>query len=322
MSFNINNASMADSISFTSSVFNDYYPNGQSPVKNTSASLSSPIAGRTLKSTTISGMINGDEFFRSPKYALKSLQNSVSSSINTFITGGASVADEAFSDSNPVSNPESQGETKEGMTLTKTTAYNRILAESISGKNLGSSFVEDSLNNMKQIEFDTYSGSSGTSTTSGNNLGQSSTEAQSAGRMDVAYINQLTEEERAWYQQRLDLLKTKYASLIEDNSKINGFSFDIPNDWTTKGYTVYTGERTYFPDAEVPISQQVVSNEVISAAPTNAYISAALIELLLLLHEKNYYIYGGLDARRDAAKSVKQTSLPNVWLSDHVSGEQ
>lgn len=327
MSFTVNNAALSDSISFTNTIFNDYYPGGKSPVKNTSASLAPPVLGRTLSTATISSMINGDVFSRHPKYATKALSTSISTSLNTLITGGASVAEEAFDQ--PVNNPESQFETEESLKLTGAAAYNRIMAQSISGKNLGASFVDQSIQNMQQIEVERQLGESSKSGKGGGsaNAGNPSSEMQSAGKRNVAYISELSTEEKAWFQERLTLLRSKYESAISDNSKIGGFRFDIPNEWANGPIKIGNGEDTYFPDAKVSSEERFLSNQVILDSPAsgaaNAYICPALIEFLLLMHEKNIYIGGGLDAGRNPQKYYDQAvaeGRDRTFLSDHVFG--
>lgn len=327
MSFNINNAALSDSISFTNTIFNDYYPGGKSPVKNTSASLAPPTLGRTLSTATISSMINGDVFSRHPKYATKALSTAVSTSLNTLITGGASIANESFDQ--PVNNPESQFETEESLKLTGAAAYNRIMAQSISGKNLGASFVQESINNMQEIEIQRKLGdSSDGSVTNGGpaNAGNPSAEMQTAGKRDVAYIAELSAEENAWFQERLTLLRTKYESAIGDDSKIGGFVFDIPNQWANGPIRIGNGEDTHFPDAKVAPEERFLTNEVILDSPTggaNAYICPALIEFLLLMHEKNIYIGGSLDAGRSPQRYYDKAvaaGKDRTFLSDHVFG--
>ena len=325
MSFNINNASLSDSVSFTNTVFNDYYPGGVSPVKNTSASLAPPVLGRTLSTTTISSMINGDTFSRHPKYATKALSTSISTSLNTLITGGASIASESFQQ--PVNNPETQYENEDSIKLTGAAAYNRIMAESIAGKNLGLSFVEESIQNIQQIEIDRKIGETSDSDATGASAGEPSSEMQSAGKRNVAMISELSSEEKAWFQERLTLLRSKYESIISDNSKIGGFRFDIPNEWANGPIKIGNGEDTYFPDSKVSSEERFLSNDVILDNPpqgvANAYICPALIEFLLLMHEKNIYIGGGLDAGRSPQgyydKAVSQ-GKDRTFLSDHVFG--
>jgi hypothetical protein len=329
VSFNINNAALSDSVSFANTVFNDYYPGGKSPVKNTSASKAAPVLGRTLSTSTVSSMINGDIFNRHPKYATKALSMSVSTSLNTLITGGASVASESFDQ--PVNNPETQYESEDSIKLTGAAAYNRIIAQSIAGKNLGASFVDQSIQNMQQIEIERKLGESAATGDSGNNskngnAGQPSAEMQSAGKRNVAYISELSAEENAWFQERLTLLRSKYESVISDNAKIGGFRFDIPNEWANGPIRIGNGEDTFFPDAKIPSEERFLSSDVILDSPgggANAYICPALIEFLLLMHEKNIYIGGGLDAGRSPQRYYDKAvaaGKDRTFLSDHVFG--
>jgi hypothetical protein len=319
MSFSFNNAALADSASFATSLHADFFPGGKTPVKNTSASVSRPMVGQTLSARTLSDVINGDAFFRSPKYAVAAMNKSVSSSLNTLITGSGSIAS-AGNQENPnvkVINPESQGDDKATSTLTGGAAINRIIANSLSGKNFSGSFVSSSIANMQQMSVGNY-GTETAGTTADPSTGEDipSTENQSAGMRNVALFTQMTELEKGWYQERIDLLRSKYPNQFGDTS----FKFDIPNEFATNGTTVYNGEDTYFPDAIVNISERIISNELILQTPTdiNAYVAPALIELIILLHEKGVTITGGFDSGRQW--TMVANDKQQLWLSDHSSG--
>ena len=319
MSFSFNNAALANSASFATSLHADFFPGGKTPVKNTSASVSRPMVGQTLSARTLSDVINGDAFFRSPKYAIAAMNKSVSSSLNTLITGSGSIAS-AGNQENPnvkVSNPESQGDDKGTSNLTGGAAINRIIANSLSGKNFSGSFVSSSIANMQQISVGNY-GTETAGTTADPSTGSKipSTEAQSAGMRNVALFTQMTELEKGWYQERIDLLRSKYPNTFTDTS----FKFDIANKYAADGITVFNGEDTYFPDAIVGDSQRIISKDIILEDPTdiNAYVAPALIELLLALHSKGVVIHGQFSAGRALTKEPNDEG--EVWLSDHSSG--
>jgi hypothetical protein len=319
MSFSFNNAALADSASFATSLHADFFPGGKTPVKNTSASMGRPMVGQTLSARTLSDVINGDAFFRSPKYAIAAMNKSVSSSLNTLITGSGSIAS-AGNQENPnvkVSNPESQGDDKGTSNLTGGAAINRIIANSLSGKNFSGSFVSSSIANMQQISVGNY-GTETAGTTDDSSTGEDipSTETQSAGMRNVALFTQMTELEKGWYQERIDLLRSKYPNQFGDTS----FKFDIPNEFATNGTTVYNGEDTYFPDAIVNISERIISNEIILQNPTdiNAYVAPALIELIIFLHGKGVTITGSFDSGRQW--TMVANDKQQLWLSDHSSG--
>lgn len=320
MSFNINNKSLSDSASFAQTIHGDFYPGGVSPVLNTSASLAPPVTGKTLASWSVSDVLSGDFLNRSTKYPLASLNKSVSSSLNNLITGGGAVAVATTPENATISvaNPEAtdfsvddEGNPTEtnNATLTGAAAWNRILANSIAGKNIGSTFVEHSISVIRNsmIKSSELNASADEGRNSGGSAHPGNSEMQSAGRRDVTLISELSAEEKSWFNERLTLLKSKYEPLIDDFEKIGGFAFDIPDAWANDSRPVYNGEITYFPDARVSDSERIISDEIIRlphpGTRANAYICAALIELLILLHEKNYHIGGGLDAGRGAAGS-------------------
>ena len=329
MSFSFNNAALSDSASFATSLHADFFPGGKTPVKNTSASISRPMVGQTLSTRTLSDVINGDAFFRSPKYAIAAMSRGVSSSLNTLITGSGSIAT-AGTVENPdyvtVNNPESQGEdeitlaSNEGVGTVKLTggnAINRIVANSLAGKNFSGSFVSSSVANLQQMNVGNYSGRDGGSdSTSSSNDKTASAESQSGGFRNVAFFSEMTEEEKGWYQERIALLRSKYPSTFLSTS----FKFDIPNEFAREGVTVYNGEDTSFPDAKVNISQRVISKDIILQNPTdaNAYVAPALIELLLHLHGQGIVISGGFDSGRQWGMDLNEKN--ELWLSDHTSG--
>ena len=318
MSFSFNNAALSDSASFATSLHQDFFPGGKTPVKNTSASKSRPMIGQTLSTRTLSDVINGDAFFRSPKYAIASMNKSVSSSLNTLITGSGSIATAGTSENGTnvtVSSPESQGETAGGAKLTGGDAINRIFANSLAGKNFGASFVSDSIASLQQLSIGNYStDGAGTGNETPAEEGVPSIETQGGGMRNVALLSEMSEEEKGWYQERIALLRSKYPDTFPDTS----FTFDIANTYAADGTTVFNGEDTYFPDAIVGESQRIISKDIIMQGGVNAYVAPALIELLLELHSKGIVISGNFSAGRALTK--KPNDDGEVWLSDHSSG--
>jgi len=336
MSFSINAQSLSDSASFAKTIHGDFYPGGKSPVLNTSASLAPPATGRTLSSFDVTGVMAGDLLNRSKKYPIAAMNASISGSLNGLITGGAAAASATTPENATISipNPEATDFSVDGegnptgsnnATLTGAAAWNKILSKSMVGKNIGNTFVENSL----QIIRNTMISSSQDDDPSDNNRGSGGSgspgigEMQSAGRRDVALIAELTLEEKGWYQERLTLLRSKYESQISDDSSMGGFRFDIPNEWAADPRDVYNGSSTHFPDSKVDSSQRILSDDLILQSPTlgisNAFLSAALIELLILLHEKNYYIAGGFGAGRDP--NQPQYIKPDKFTpGDHTFG--
>lgn len=327
MSFTINNASLANSVSFTTAIHEDFFPGGKTPVQRTSASVNRPMVGQTLSARTLSDVLNGDAFFRSPKYAVAAMNKSVSSSLNNLITGSGSIASAGTADNVIVTvrNPESQGDPKDpnrsdSMQLTGGAAVNRIFAESLVGKNFSASFVSEAVRNLQQISVDNYSkgtggtGASGSGGTSNDAAG--STESQSGGMRNIAFTAELSEEEKGWYEERITLLRSKYPNHFADTR----FLFDIPNEFGVEGVTVYNGEDTSFPDAKVSSEQRIISKEIVMQTPTeaNAYVCPALIELILFLHEHGIILTGGFDAGRQWG--MKLNDRNQLWLSDHSSG--
>jgi hypothetical protein len=109
-----------------------------------------------------------------------------------------------------------------------------------------------------------------------NNVGYAYDEAApSLGSRPVAIIDELSKEEQEIYLTRGTILK----KFINESALVLGFLFDIPNE--LKDYS-FNQTNTYFPLGQESLDGSVES-AMISAPFKRAYISAALIECLLML---------------------------------------
>ena len=149
---NIDKSQMANSKSITNAIFDSYYPksknfpNGKIVVENTTFGKNG-VSGKTLTSRTISEAISGDVLYRSPKFATTFYNKSIGSSLNSLITAGSESTFDSTS-TLVIENPEGGTYTNaDGATETAKlrggAAFARILAESIVGKQGGSSFIEE-----------------------------------------------------------------------------------------------------------------------------------------------------------------------------------
>lgn len=322
---NINNSQMADSKSITNAIFDSYYPrsknfpNGKIVVENTSFGKNG-VSGRTLTSRTISEAISGDVLYRSPKFATTFYNKSIGSSLNSLITAGSESTFDSPSvltiqDPESITNTDDDG-TPKATTLKGGAAFTRILAESIAGKQAGSSFIQDAGESI----YDNYVTSASkseedpASTDPDASLGSDPGNPAIGGRM-VALSSKMTAEEKAWILERGKVLAD--TGMVNGTSALkNGWSFDIVNGLT--GMTTKDGASD-FPGVDPSINTINVSGETIDAPAQTAYVAPALIEFLILLSSKITY-YAGLGTSRWTDDTVKNHMVSNTSLSAHGFG--
>jgi len=118
--------------------------------------------------------------------------------------------------------------------------------------------------------------------------------------MPVALHALLSNDEKKWYLDRSNLLMSKHINdsertyHLEDRGQAlaGGFPIDIPDDLEYLSYMIssdfpgHTNKSMEIPDS------------LIKAGSQQAFVSAALIELLLYIHSKGYNIYGGFGVFR------------------------
>jgi hypothetical protein len=149
-----------------------------------------------------------------------------------------------------------------------------------------------------------------------------SAESVSAGALEVALKSDL--ENRGilqFYIERGQLLSSMMGNRVGASVLLNGFDFDI-ND----NLTQLTQTGSYFPGTPRPTSgSSEVSQSLITQSQVKAYISAALIELLIMIEARSgLFISGGFGTQRASNQNIQGSnnsplrSMDNV--SDHVFG--
>lgn len=315
----INNNQVLNSKTITNAIFDNYYPNGRIVVQNTSFGKNG-VSGKTLTSRTLSDAISGDVLYRSPKFAATFYNKSIGSSLNSLITAGSeatfdSSSNVSIEDPESITNTEEDGKAK-ATTLKGGAAFTRIIADSIVGKQGGSSFVNSGINSI----FEDYSSS--------NSPGASdppidhgiapydpdSTNPSAGGRM-IAFQSQMSEEEKGWIVERGKILKD--TGNVSDYSHLTGgFYFEITDSYTN----MRSGDgASEYPGLDASLNTAQVSLDVIQAPQQLAYLSPALIECLIALNSKIKY-QGGFGAARWFDK-MKNGEIPDgSSLSDHGFG--
>jgi len=265
-----------DSASLTNQISESYNPDGAASLKTT-ASVDK-YANQTLTSRNLTDIMAGGALNRNPAAVADATSKFIKSSLDGILSVGYQAGD-AFQ----IANPDYQGTSKEDAKTAILTGHEAYL-KAVSGSIMGTSFtptgsispLSDSVDgkwpgNGTQSQV----GDSNGITWSHNNITYTiDATAPSLGERAVAAVSELSDEERQMYIDRGTLLK---ASLNEP-ALVLGFQFDIPDKLSTYAFSQTS---SYFPPTD-GISQDV-NSETISAPSTQAYISAALIECLLML---------------------------------------
>lgn len=262
-----------DSASLTNQISESYNPDGAASLKTT-ASVDR-YANQTLTSRNLTDIMSGGALNRNPAAVADATSKFIKSSLDGILAVGYQAGD-----SFQIPNPDYQGNDGESQTLTGHDAYLKAVSSSIMGTGFaptGSvSPLSDSINGKWPPNgAESKVGDSNGTTWSHNNIIYTiDPTAPSLGERAVAAVSELSDEERQMYIDRGTLLK---ASLNEP-ALVLGFQFDIPDTLSTYAFNQTS---SYFSSTD-GVSQDV-SSETISAPSTLAYISAALIECLLML---------------------------------------
>jgi len=256
-------------------------------------------------------------------------QKFVNSSLHSILTTGAQ-SSEAFN----ITNPDYQGQKGETTTITGGQAYLKIIASTIAGTGYratgsGSNPLQELLGAYSKgqwgqvTEAGSVSDDGRPAIRHGNVTYIPDPEAPSLGSRAIALDSELTEEEKAFYIERGTLL---YQTLNTEKCLKMGFDIDFPNTWDN--FKIYS-THTYFPSLKQ--DPRYLDNSIIAAPVQKAYISASLIELLILLTDKIGFD-GGFGISRAMVKdnaenqaginnsSAQASSSKGTVISDHVFG--
>lgn len=304
---------MKDFGSSTEAIFNNYYPQGEMLVKNTSYAKEG-VSGRTLTSRSVSDVFTNmyDSMYTNVKFPMAFYNKAISSTVNSFVTASGEVA---FSSSNPIQieNPDSTNPT----TASGGIAYSKILADSILGKKAGQSAVGDAIDQLysSQLSIDeNYIDINGVSHNP-NIMDQTDSSAPSAGAREIVLDSEITDQERSWLLERGKFLAEMQPAAVDSNSRnalINGFTFDIPNEYTT---LKYMDGKSRFPNLQGETNIDTVSSDIIQAGAQKAYVCPAMIEFLINLNQK-IHVFGNLSTNRGSTAGIRD----GTSASNHLFG--
>lgn len=147
--------------------------------------------------------------------------------------------------------------------------------------------------------------------------------AVSAGYMPIAQESKLTKKQIETYIKRGSVLKSA-ANISDSSVLLSGFKFDIKDTLNNLNYN----STTIFPGIEGSGKIQEIPQDIITAKPYRAFISAALIECLIYLSSDDagnaLKIIGGFGSHRGSTYEDQGTNLGDLesggTVTDHAFG--
>lgn len=308
--FNFDNEKIKTSESIFAEISRSFYPDDQIVVKKTSAAEAGVSRERTLTSRTLADAISGDALFRSPKFALTYYNKSLSSSLNSLITGGSEAA---FTSGSiyKIENPEDPNGTA---TISGGAAFSRAIVDSISGRKAGSDYIRRAASSISN-DYSTYTSYPASSM---NASGSHSSPDMPVGNMSMGgrtavTASTISTEELTWLKERAQVLYDFGTVHDRANGLLNGFQFDVPNNFTELTLT-----GTHYPG--IPNVNRL-DPSLITADVQTIYVAPTLIELLIFLNTK-IVIKGGFGFQRGiSSQGANGAGLQDGgYLTDHALG--
>lgn len=310
--------------SITQKIGEGFNPDGRPSLSTTASREQDKYSSQTLTSRDVTDIMAGGALTRNPAALLDASSKFVKSSLHSILAVGAQA--EGFQ----IDNPDFQGNKGESPTLTGHDAYLKAVSGSLMGTGFAPSGTQNPLLEALSGKWPSDNAASTLVDTSGatythNNIAYTINETSpSLGERSVAIIDELGEDEKAIYLERGTLLKKSLNEL----ALTIGFQFDIPNELSS--YSFVQTNTYYLGDESVA---QGIDTAVITAPQKKAYVSAALIECLLMLTDvtKGISLNGSFGLAR-AILSEDDNSDRNInpekgldknnknSISDHVFG--
>jgi hypothetical protein len=248
--------------------------------------LSSRTLGDAFSGSVLIGNVDYNNIFMA-KYTQSQLEHTIAAYGDSFMTGELNA----------------DGET---VSLQGSIGFNNFMANTLLGKRGFQDNItfQDFLVSANTSQYDTVNSDSydGLDVTNVNSV--------SSGSMEIALESILIERGiKEFYIERGNLLSQKMSNrLSESGALINGFQFDIPDDLT--GLTSTNGQ---------------VSQSIVRLPQSKAFVSAALIELLIYLEDHSeIYLRGGFGLQRAIDSNIQGPNFSrpqsNDSISDHVFG--
>lgn len=268
--------------------------NQQGVIKRT---LSARTVGDVLSGSTLIGNIDYNNIFMA-KFTQSQLENTIGAYGDSFMST------ELNADGQKISLQGSAGFTN----FLSNTLLSRQGSQDV---NTLQDFLESSLTS----EYGTVDSSSY------DNIGNPNSNAVSSGSMEIALDSIISERGiKEYYIERGTLLSQMMGSRLTGGGRsqlISGFDFDIPDNLTglTSTGSFFTGSSGSSP----------VTSTVITQPKVKAFVSAALIELLIIIeNHTDIFLDGGFGLDRAANSSIqgpnRQPARANDNISDHVFG--
>lgn len=312
--FNFDSNNLKSSESIYRSISESFYPGDQMVVKNTSFSAQGAMRERTLTSRTLADAISGEVLFRSPKYASTFYNKTLSSSLNSMITGGSEAA---FTTGSIYKIPDPENP-EASTTLTGGAAFSRVMLDSVAGKKGASDFVQNAASNITYNSTTIASYPKSTmGGTDADNHSSPDTQNESSlaiGGRPIVLASEISEQELSWLKERAQLVLDS-GNIDAPSGVVTGFMFDVPDNVTDIRLL-----KSRYPEAEGP---DKLDPALITAATQKAYIAPALLEFFIYLDSK-IVIKGGFGQHRgDDVETQGKNNTPlqsGDYLTDHAMG--
>lgn len=299
--FDIN--SLNDSASLTNKISEGHNPEGGASLVTTASK--DKYSNQPLTSRNLMDIMSGGALTRNPAAVADASSKFVKSSLDTILAVGVQAGDDF-----QIANPDYQEGVKDSpdATLKGHAAY----LKAVSGSLMGTGYVPTGTVSPLIEAMDGKWPGAGSQSKVGDSDGYVYTHnnvaytidpnAPSLGERAVAIVSELSQDEKEIYLERGTLLKAS----INETALTLGFQFDIPDKLSS--YSFNQTESYYPPSNGLA---QTLDSTIISAPSTLAYVSAALIECLLML----------VDPNKGAAVNGR-FGLSKVILSEDQSSDQ
>ena len=333
ISFNTDD--LNDSKSAATKMSDSFYPNGKTVYTHTSQSKEDN-PNRTLSSADPVKVLQGDGIYRNPAFSINGYIQNVQSSMHGVIAMGGDI-DDSMKIPDPA-NPT-------GEPLTGAAARQEIAKQSLLSTGYAPGGFESTVQAMTSSVGSvsgsgSSSGTTGTVTdSSGNPISHSSkgyvsypdAEVLNNGSRPIAFSDELSEQEKKVYVQKLAALHKKQnfagskitafkLNLNESTykEKVNGEVVTKKQDLTKLGFSINSFGG--FKSSGESYGLMDIDSSLLGSGIKECYVSAALIEFLLEITNK-IYINGGQGTHRGIIGSnFSALTKDNNSVSDHAFG--
>jgi hypothetical protein len=326
--FEINIDDLGDSRSITSALKRSYYPDNQQIIKKTSYSEDPNNYNRNLMSRDPVKVMQGDGLYRNPAFAVAGYEQNTQAAMHTVLAMGADIDD-------TVKVPDPSDPTK---ALSGAQARMEIARKSFMSTGFAPTGFESAMRAFTASSISELTGSSGSAGGSGGEIEHAEgsvphgtkgyevsdgAQVYNGANRAIALESEMTEDEKAIFREKADLLLNKANIKIHDTSMLQGgtmINFNINpkgQDLTKLGFQInmagsYMDRGGTFKYERVDIAPYLGTGE------RRAYPAAALIELLSRLTDK-IFIRGGFGLGRGIiGGNFTELTATNNYITDHA----